>query len=218
MSETVKRAASTRHRAADSVGPARRDARLLIVGVGGQGVISLARLVGRAALEAGGEVRVGQLHGMSQRGGSVEATVVFGAGRTGFVSRGEADVLLALEPLEAARAAPRLAPGCLAWIERDPIAVPGVPAGPAEAGLLAPVRAVTDRICRIDARAGARAAGAERSVNLVMLGALAVCGALPVGEDALRGVVAAARPAAGAAFDEGRRLGAAALAARGGGG
>ncbi|HJP01995.1 MAG TPA: 2-oxoacid:acceptor oxidoreductase family protein [Planctomycetota bacterium] len=209
-------AASATGRGADPALPARCAARLLIVGVGGQGVISLARLVGQAALEEGLDVRVGQLHGMSQRGGSVEATVALGAGETAFVSRGQADVLLALEPLEAARAAPRLAPGCLVWIERTPIAVPGVRALPGPDELLAPVTAVTERVYRMDAGAAARDAGAPRSANVVMLGAVAASGALPIGPDALRRVVAQARPAALAGFDRGLRIAEAELGGAGG--
>ena len=82
--------------------------RILIVGVGGQGVLSAARHIGQAALDHGLEARIGQIHGLSQRGGSVESTVVLGPGSTGFVSMGQADVLLALEPLEALRALARV--------------------------------------------------------------------------------------------------------------
>ena len=86
--------------------------------------------------------------------------------------------------------------------------------GPDE--LLAPVTAVTERVYRMDAGAAARDAGAPRSANVVMLGAVAASGALPIGPDALRRVVAQARPAALAGFDRGLRIAEAELGGAGG--
>ena len=63
----------------------------VIVGVGGQGVLTVAIMAGDAALRQGHNVSVGQLHGMSQRGGSVETTVLIGPGESSFVDAGDAD-------------------------------------------------------------------------------------------------------------------------------
>ncbi|MDP6930015.1 MAG: 2-oxoacid:acceptor oxidoreductase family protein [Planctomycetota bacterium] len=76
---------------------------ILIVGVGGQGVIRSSMILGTAGDDAGLQVRMGQLHGMSQRGGSVESTVLLGAHRTSFLPERGADIILALEPLELLR-------------------------------------------------------------------------------------------------------------------
>ena len=76
---------------------------VLVVGVGGQGTLTAARVLGEAAMAEGLPVRLGQLHGMSQRGGSVESTVLIGPGRSAFLPRRGADVILGLEPLELLR-------------------------------------------------------------------------------------------------------------------
>ncbi|MFQ5655770.1 MAG: 2-oxoacid:acceptor oxidoreductase family protein, partial [Planctomycetota bacterium] len=83
---------------------------ILLAGVGGQGVLTAAQIIGRAALAAGLDGMVGQLHGMSQRGGSVEASVVIGAGKSAFIRDRGADAVLGFEPLEALRVSPRVAP------------------------------------------------------------------------------------------------------------
>ncbi|MFH1130352.1 MAG: 2-oxoacid:acceptor oxidoreductase family protein, partial [Pseudomonadota bacterium] len=82
--------------------------KVLIVGVGGQGVLTAAKMLGDAALHAGFGVTVGQLHGMSQRGGSVEAGVLIGEGESSFIEEGAADIVLGFEPLEVLRALPKM--------------------------------------------------------------------------------------------------------------
>jgi indolepyruvate ferredoxin oxidoreductase beta subunit len=157
--------------------------RILLAGVGGQGVLTGARVIGEAALSAGLQVRIGQLHGMSQRGGSVEATVVIGPGRTAFVGAGACDCLLALEPLEALRAAPRLKPGAEAWLNTArlvPATLGGLdrpyPPLPQIEQALAARGAV---VRRLDA---ASLAGDARAVSAVMLGVLVGAGRLPISE------------------------------------
>ncbi|MCL2884728.1 MAG: indolepyruvate oxidoreductase subunit beta, partial [Oscillospiraceae bacterium] len=86
---------------------------ILIVGVGGQGTLLASKVLGRVYLSQGLDVKVGEVHGMSQRGGSV-VTYVRAGERVGervfspVIERGEADVILAFEPLEAARWLPYL--------------------------------------------------------------------------------------------------------------
>jgi len=72
--------------------------RLVLVGVGGQGCITAGRVVGEAAAAEGLDARVGELHGLSQRGGSVQCTVAIGPGHTSRVDAGEADVVVASSP------------------------------------------------------------------------------------------------------------------------
>jgi len=166
-----------------------RRVRLLVVGVGGQGALTAARFVGEAALGAGLEVMVSQLHGMSQRGGSVECAVLFGAGESAFVGNGEADVVLGLEPLEALRALPRMSPRSKVVLSRGtivpfPLAQRGESYPPLE-GILEQLRAVCPDVVDIDAPALAQEAGAPRTLNVVMVGALAALDALPVSAEAL---------------------------------
>ena len=90
---------------------------LVIVGVGGQGTLMASRLLGRLAMDAGSVVKVSEVHGMSQRGGSVITHVRMGETvYSPLVSLGDADFLLSFEALEAARAAVYLKPeGIAHW-------------------------------------------------------------------------------------------------------
>ena len=78
--------------------------RLIIVAVGGQGNLLASRVLGEAALLSEIPVRMSEIHGMAQRGGVVESSVVFGDARSTVISDGEADVLLGFEPSETLRA------------------------------------------------------------------------------------------------------------------
>ena len=152
--------------------------KLLFVGVGGQGVLTAARVVGEAALAAGMNPMVGQLHGMAQRGGSVEATVLLGRGESAFVELGGADVLIGLEPMEALRALPKLSADTRAVINRGqvvpfPLSMRGE-AYPEVDTILDDVRAVAPQTIALDGTALLlEAAGHTRSLNMLMLGALA---------------------------------------------
>jgi indolepyruvate ferredoxin oxidoreductase beta subunit len=75
---------------------------IIITGVGGQGALSLAVMLAQAAMDSGHEVKMSELHGLAQRFGHLECHVRFGKGvRTSIVPNGEADLVIALEPLEA---------------------------------------------------------------------------------------------------------------------
>ena len=167
--------------------------RLLVVGVGGQGVLSAARLLGEAALREGKQVVVGQLHGMAQRGGSVESTVLFGPGSSSFIGPGEADALLALEPLEALRTLPRLSEDTrvvvsLGKIPPFTLAQTGQPY-PDLDGIVAALREVAGEVVTVDAPALADAAGSARALNMVMLGALSDLGILPLAPGAIESAI-----------------------------
>ena len=88
---------------------------VLLCGVGGQGTILAADLLAHAALEAGTSVKVSEIHGMAQRGGNVTSHVRMGSNGEAvyspLITPGTADIVIALEPGEAARALPFLAPG-----------------------------------------------------------------------------------------------------------
>lgn len=77
---------------------------IMIVGVGGQGTLLTSRIIGKVALEAGLDVKISEVHGMAQRGGSVVTFVRYGESVSEpVVEEGEADVIIAFERLEAAR-------------------------------------------------------------------------------------------------------------------
>ncbi|MEG2939831.1 MAG: 2-oxoacid:acceptor oxidoreductase family protein, partial [Oscillospiraceae bacterium] len=77
---------------------------ILIVGVGGQGTLLASKLMGKVFVEKGFDVKVSEVHGMSQRGGSVVTYVRYGKKVwSGLIEKGEADIILSFEELETAR-------------------------------------------------------------------------------------------------------------------
>ena len=85
---------------------------IMIVGVGGQGTLLASRILGNAVIRQGHDVKVSEVHGMSQRGGSVVTYVKYGeAVHSPIIDKGEADIILAFELLEAYRALPYLKKG-----------------------------------------------------------------------------------------------------------
>lgn len=172
--------------------------KILIVGTGGQGVLTAARHLGETARRLGFDVVLGQLHGMSQRGGSVESTVLIGYTGSSFIEEAEADVVLGLEPLEALRARPRMRPTTVVLTSTRPV-VPQILSQtgqpyPALDSILAKLRAVAAEVIAIDGGRIIEEVGARRSLNAAMLGALVGCGVLPFDRDALWETVAAASP------------------------
>ncbi len=162
---------------------------ILVVGVGGQGALTAARVIGEAAMAANLQVRVGQLHGMSQRGGSVESTVVIGPGQSAFLPLRGADVVLALEPLELLRARPKLHAGTRVVATRDhvvptPMALQGVDY-PDRDAIFEQVRGLVAELVVVDGGAIARRAEAGPALNAAMLGVLAQRSWLPFDATAL---------------------------------
>lgn len=93
--------------------------RLILAGLGGQGVVFLTRLLAQSAVSLGYPVMVSETHGMSQRGGSVMSHLKIGGSEAALIARGTADALLALEPDEAVRNLPFLRPGGTVFVNGD---------------------------------------------------------------------------------------------------
>lgn len=93
--------------------------KLILVGLGGQGVVFLTRLLAQTAVTLGQPVMVSETHGMSQRGGSVISHLKIGGNEAPLIRRGAADVLLALEADEAVRNLPFLRRGGLAFVDAE---------------------------------------------------------------------------------------------------
>lgn len=164
--------------------------RIFFTGVGGQGTLLATRLVGEAALEEGFAVTMSEIHGMAQRGGVVESSVVVGNVSSPTVADGEADILLAFEPLEALRALPKCHAGSLVIASTLPI-VPftvaiGQAAYPEADTLERLVKEKVSRLVWIDALDLAKKAKNERGANIVMVGAFAGMKRLPVSEKSWR--------------------------------
>ena len=176
-----------------------RALRIFFTGVGGQGTLLATRLVGEAALEQELPVLMSEIHGMAQRGGVVESSVVLGSESSPTIADGEADVVIAFEPLEAARALPKCNPKTIVITSTTPVlpftVTIGQSAYPSHDTLYKLVEPHVARLLKVDAEALAKSVGAERSANVVMIGVLAGTGALPVSresfEQALRKILPA---------------------------
>ncbi len=149
---------------------------VMIVGVGGQGTLLASRILGSAMLQKGYDVKVGEVHGMSQRGGSVVTYVRFGEKVfSPVIDQGEADVLLAFEQLEAARALPYLKSGGTAVVNTQKIDPMPVVTGQAAypQGLLAAMEEKGAKVLAVDALKLSEEAGSQKAVNVVLIGAMA---------------------------------------------
>ena len=143
---------------------------VVLAGVGGQGVLTAAALLAEAGRREGLTVKQGEVHGMAQRGGAVQATLRLADGPVfgDLVPRGGADVVLGMEPLEAVRCLPFLATeGCLLTSSDPHDDLPGYPDVET---LLAEVRRLPWGII-VEAKALARSVKAPRAANVVMVGA-----------------------------------------------
>jgi indolepyruvate ferredoxin oxidoreductase beta subunit len=179
----------------------------------------MARLLGRAATQDGLGVRVGQIYGLSQRGGSVEATVRIGDVGTAFISQAEADVVVGLEPLEAERILPRMSIATTVLVNRTPIVPTSLTldrAGYPDLDSIVQAMATVAGVVKLfDANVLAAQAGDPRLLNLVMLGVLGGFELLPISSDVMASVVENSGPdteARSRAFTLGHALGAASLA------
>ena len=145
-----------------------------LVGVGGQGILLTSDILALAALHAGLDVKKSEIHGMSQRGGSVISQVRFGAKvHSPIIPDGESDILVSFERTEALRYAHLARPGAKIIVndlERIPVTV--------SSGLQPPAKDVAQRLAAypglmlIDANPLAEKAGNLRAANLVLVGAL----------------------------------------------
>lgn len=158
--------------------------RLIIVAVGGQGNLLASRILGEASLLSGIPVRMSEIHGMAQRGGVVESSIVFGNADSTIISDGEADVLVGFEPSETLRALNKCNSGTTVITNLSPVPPFTVAMGkgiyPDLAVLQALIRAKTKNSIAFDAAALAQEAGNVMSVNMVLLGALLQTGILPL--------------------------------------
>lgn len=148
---------------------------VMIVGVGGQGTLLASRIIGKVAIKAGYDVKVSEVHGMSQRGGSVVTYVKYGDKvYSPIIDRGEADIILAFELLEALRALPYLKKGGKIIVNTqsiDPM--------PVITGMASYPENIVEKLSEkvntlpIDALNLAKQAGNMKAVNVVLIGVMA---------------------------------------------
>lgn len=145
---------------------------VMIVGVGGQGTLLASRILGNTVINEGYDVKVSEVHGMSQRGGSVVTYVKYGDKvYSPIVDKGEADIILAFELLEAYRALPYLKKGGKIIVNNqkiDPM--------PVISGLVQYPENIVEKLGEatvVDALALAKEAGNTKAVNVVLIGVMA---------------------------------------------
>ena len=148
---------------------------VMIVGVGGQGSLLASKLLGKLLLDAGYDVKVSEVHGMSQRGGSVVTYVRYGERvYSPVIDRGEADYIVSFELLEAARWLPYLKKDgqIVTNIQQiDPMPViTGAQEYPTD--LVEKMKATGAKVDALDCLALAEQAGSSKAVNIVLMGRL----------------------------------------------
>ena len=172
---------------------------IAITGVGGQGVLTLAELLAKAALAEGLNVRVGEIHGMAQRGGHVVCTVRIGKDAKGpVIDAGTADLLVGFEPIETLREIHLVKKGGYVLMSSHiqyPVAVSmGKADYPEHEEILASIRKFTEKIIELDAQAIAIEAGSSRSMNMVMFGGIIGTNLVPISKDSAMQAISEAFP------------------------
>ncbi len=143
---------------------------IILAGVGGQGILSIAFVIDSAALKEGYHVKQAEVHGMAQRGGAVTSHLRLSESRiwSDLIPRGGADLILSVEPLEVFRYLDFLKPGGRVVTSSTPFV--NIPDYPEKTGLLARLKAMPGSII-VDSEALAKTAGSSRAQNTVILGA-----------------------------------------------
>lgn len=145
---------------------------IILSGVGGQGILSIATVIGRAALTEGLRIKQAEVHGMSQRGGDVQSNLRISSQEihSDLIPRGAADIIISLEPMEALRYLPWLAPD--GWVITNTAPLVNIPNYPDAQALQRELEALP-HVVALDVDAIAREAASPRAANIVLLGAAA---------------------------------------------
>jgi len=149
---------------------------IMIVGVGGQGTLLASKILGRLVMGEGYDVKVSEVHGMSQRGGSVVTYVRYGDKvYSPVITEGEADYIVAFEKIEAARYVSALANGGTVIVNTQEIDPMPVIIGKTEypSDVLEKISANGIKVDSFDALSMAEQAGSSKAVNIVLMGRLA---------------------------------------------
>ena len=144
---------------------------IILAGVGGQGILSIATVIGEAALQEGLYLKQAEVHGMSQRGGDVQSNLRLSSEpvMSDLIAKGGADLIISLEPMEALRYVGYLKPD--GWIVTSCVPFLNIPDYPPIEDVLARVRAHEHHVL-LDVEALAKEAGAPaQAANMVLLGA-----------------------------------------------
>lgn len=169
---------------------------LIIAGVGGQGNVRMSLVIGEALVREGLLVTIGETYGASQRGGAVMSHVRISkeAECSPFISDGQADVILGMEPVETLRMLGQFGnPDVVTIVNTRPIYSIDVTGGdadyPSMDNLLEAIRQLSARTWPVNATAEAQGLGNPILANVILIGALVGCGALPLDEKSLEPVL-----------------------------
>jgi indolepyruvate ferredoxin oxidoreductase beta subunit len=145
---------------------------IILAGVGGQGILSIAAVIDSAALSLNYNVKQAEVHGMSQRGGAVQSHLRISSSEifSDLIGFKQADLIISVEPMESLRYLPFLAED--GWVITSKDCFKNVPNYPDEAELFAQIDTLPKKVV-VDAEALAREAGSAKASNIVMLGAAA---------------------------------------------
>ncbi len=144
---------------------------IILAGVGGQGILSIATVIGEAALAEGLYLKQAEVHGMSQRGGDVQSNLRLSSEpiHSDLIAKGGADIIISLEPMEALRYVSYLKPD--GWIVTSSVPFVNIPNYPDIEEVLEHIRAYKNHVL-LDVDTLAKEAGAPaQAANMVLLGA-----------------------------------------------
>lgn len=142
---------------------------IILSGVGGQGILSIATIIGAAAIKEGLYIKQAEVHGMSQRGGDVQSNLRLSTSPiwSDLIPQGGADLVISMEPMESLRYLPYLSEGGVVVTNDKPFI--NIPNYPDQQELMAEVEALP-AVVKIDIEQLAREAGNPRGANMVLLG------------------------------------------------
>lgn len=143
---------------------------IILAGVGGQGILSIAAVIGLAAVESGLYLKQAEVHGMSQRGGAVQSHLRLSDApiASDLIPEGSCDMILSVEPMEALRYLPFLSKE--GWLVTSSKTFKNIDNYPSEEEIFQEIRKIENHVL-IDASAIAREIGSQKVSNMVMLGA-----------------------------------------------
>lgn len=145
---------------------------IILAGVGGQGILSIAAIIGTAAINAGLFLKQAEVHGMSQRGGDVQSHLRLSSEEiaSDLIPGGKTDLIVSVEPMESLRYLPMLSPD--GWLITNTEPFVNIPNYPDINKVISEIKAFPRHIA-LNAKQIAKDLGSVRSANIVMLGACA---------------------------------------------
>jgi len=143
---------------------------IILAGVGGQGILTIAAVIGLAAVKKGLYVKQAEVHGMSQRGGDVQSHLRISDTpiASDLIAKGCADMILSVEPMESLRYLPYLSPS--GWLITNTVPFINIDGYPEMSVLMAEIQKIKNHVA-IDAEAIVKDLGMPKSLNIVILGA-----------------------------------------------